>query len=459
MGDWLQMDLKSKKESKLYVLLLKYLFVFSGIVLILMITFMSMFVIFMNKGILLPANYAEHKINENREVLKSSEPFDESAVPLNCSYGLFDSDHNYIEGNLEDDDISEVVKVLDNSSFVNGRYEVIEREDDICVVKYDVQAHFASPAIHKIIKKPETFFPVTFLILFFVVLFVMAVTCGKRINKQLAPLLKATDNIKNQELEFDVEYSDIKEFNDVLKSIDDMKKALEESLKEQWKTEQNKKTYISAIAHDIKTPLTIIKGNTELMAEEDMTGETIEYTESINKNCEKIQHYISQLIDTVKSNEKVKCNFKKIKLKNLIDEIAMQGEEICIIKNIDFEYNFKDDNYNITCDKSLLTRAVVNLIDNAAHHSEEKSRILLNVSVIKDRVYIVVDDFGSGFSKEALKNAKEQFFTENTERSKNHYGLGMYIANSIAESHGGNLQYINKENEKGARVWMEIPLK
>ena len=119
---------------------------------------------------------------------------------------------------------------------------------------------------------------------------------------------------------------------------------------------------------------------------------------------------------------------------------------------------FEDKNHIINCDKSLLLRAIVNLIDNAAQHSEDGGKITMTVSIIKDTMYLVVDDFGCGFSEEALKSAKDQFFTEKSSRSGKHYGLGIYIADTVVENHGGKLQYINKEREKGARVWIEMPV-
>lgn len=452
------MDLKKNKEIKLYILFLKYLGIFSFNIIILISVFMTFFIISLNKGFILPANYAENKIKENKDILIESEPFDKSAVPFTCSYGLFDKDNNYIEGSFEDNDIKEGLKVLNNKSFINGRYIVINRQNENCVIKYDVKAHFSSPNLHGLISNPEAFTLSLFMILFFLILFIMAVLCGKKIKMALKPLLDATENIKNEDLEFKIEYSGIKEFNDVLRSIDDMKNALEKSLREQWKIEQNKKNYISALAHDIKTPLTIIKGNCEIINEESDNEEIKEYSESINNNCERIQEYITLLIESVKSGDIIKCNFKEVMLNDVIKDIIKQGKEICNVKNMIFEYEFEDNDYKITCDKQSIVRAILNLIENAVSHSEEKQKVVMNIFVKTSRLYIIIDDFGCGFTKEALINAKNEFFTENRERSRNHYGLGMYIADAVAKSHGGNLEYINKEREKGARVWIEVPL-
>ena len=85
--------------------------------------------------------------------------------------------------------------------------------------------------------------------------FVATLIWAKRITRQLSPMLEASDKIANQELDFEIGSSNIKEFNDVLNSLDIMKKALSDSLRENWIKEENKRSQISALMHDLKTPV------------------------------------------------------------------------------------------------------------------------------------------------------------------------------------------------------------
>lgn len=105
----------------------------------------------------------------------------------------------------------------------------------------------------------------------------------------------------NQDLDFEVKNSDVKEFNEVLISISNMKIALKESLMMQWHMEKEKKNQICALAHDIKTPITIIKGNAELLKESQLCQEDREFTDYIINNADKVEKYISILIDISKS--------------------------------------------------------------------------------------------------------------------------------------------------------------
>ena len=104
----------------------------------------------------------------------------------------------------------------------------------------------------------------------------------------------------NQDLDFEVKNSDVKEFNEVLISISNMKIALKESLMMQWHMEKEKKNQICALAHDIKTPITIIKGNAELLKETQLCQEDREFTDYIINNADKVEKYISILIDISK---------------------------------------------------------------------------------------------------------------------------------------------------------------
>ncbi|MTV64584.1 histidine kinase dimerization/phospho-acceptor domain-containing protein, partial [Streptococcus pneumoniae] len=81
------------------------------------------------------------------------------------------------------------------------------------------------------------------------------------------------------------------EFNDVLNSLDIMKKALSDSLRENWIKEENKRSQISALMHDLKTPVSIVQGNAELLKVTDLTDEQKDYVEYIIKNSTRISDY------------------------------------------------------------------------------------------------------------------------------------------------------------------------
>jgi K+-sensing histidine kinase KdpD len=78
--------------------------------------------------------------------------------------------------------------------------------------------------------------------------------------------------------------------------------------------------------------------------------------------------------------------------------------------------------------------------------------IKLYVDYTDNNLVISIEDFGKGFTHESLKYARDQFYTDKTERSEEHYGLGMYFASNVAEKYNGSVTYYNKPDQTGAVV-------
>lgn len=130
-------------------------------------------------------------------------------------------------------------------------------------------------------------------------------------------LKNTTEKIEQQDLDFVVESSKIYEINNILFSMDKMKLALKNSLEKQWMLEENRKEQISALAHDIKTPLTIIHGNTDLLIEINENPELLEYMEYISKGVTQIEKYINTLIDISKTENGYILNKEAINMSEL----------------------------------------------------------------------------------------------------------------------------------------------
>ena len=114
---------------------------------------------------------------------------------------------------------------------------------------------------------------------------------------QLSPLFEATEKVAEQNLDFEVGHSKIKEFEDVLCSFSDMKNNLKLSLEKQWSAEQLQKEQIAALAHDLKTPLTVIQGNIDLISETELDDEQRLYAGYITESSGQMGVYIRTLID------------------------------------------------------------------------------------------------------------------------------------------------------------------
>lgn len=453
------MEVKRKRETTLYSLFLRYLVTFCTLIFIVAFFLVIFFYMGLNNGILLPANYAQNQIDKIKKADTKLLLFSEKEIPYPCKYAFYENDM-FIRGNLDKSELKDADQYLIGESFKsNSIYTKIEFKDGICIVKYDIRAHFSSEFWNRLIPYPELLLGILFGILFIIIASILAIKFGKRLKKELYPLKDSTERIMKQELDFEILQSNIREFNDVLKSIADMKGALKESLEIQWKAEVQKREQIGALAHDIKTPLTIIRGNAELLYENDILKEDREYINYIIKNSDKIEKYLSILIEVSKSENELKCVKGKIISDIFFKELNRELNMLCKVKNIKTFFKTRNIPESFSASEELLTRAIMNIMDNAVEHSPINSEIEFYIFTHEDKLIFTVNDSGTGFTEEGLKNATNQFYMEQRERKVGeHYGMGLYIAESIVKKHGGYLVVKNRINTQGAKVSIVIPI-
>lgn len=185
-----------------------------------------------------------------------------------------------------------------------------------------------------------------------------------------------------------------------MSSLSGMKEALKDSLTRQWDAQQQKKEQLAALAHDIKTPLTVIKGNAELLAETDLSAENRECTDAILANVGSMEQYLEhmrQLLygrDRAENTEVVTC----ARLKEQFKEAAMQiaaAEKVPVV--------FQEDSLcgNVCCKPGPVGRAWKNVVSNAVEHTDRARGIVvrLQMEVYEGQEYLTatVRDFGKGF--------------------------------------------------------------
>lgn len=452
------MEIKKSKATSLYILFLRYLALFCMVILLLATVGIVSFYYALEKGIILPANYAEQAIQKIENQLIQNEIFDESLIPFPCTYVIFSKAGDVQKGNMSKEEIDNARENLNGKlNTVNGHYRIIQRNDGSnIIIKYDLWAHFSSPVLHKLFQKPELLAIIILFVNFILIAVVIAFKFSKKLNTELTPLIKATTSIKQKDLDFNILPSQIKEFNAVLQSINELKTALSDSLKQQWNIEQSKKIQISAIAHDIKTPLTIIKGNTELLLESELAVEDKDLLQYIQTNSSKIENYIELLITASAVTDSVDFRKNLFSLQGFLWEIEEQAKALCHIKNISLRVEKSNLPETFCGDSLLISRAVLNLLDNAVEYSPIGSDIGFKITGNEEVISFTVTDSGKGFSSEGLKNSTTLFFTEQIERSGKHYGLGLHIAKLVAEKHGGQVEVSNKLEGCGAIVEFSI---
>ncbi|EEI83065.1 sensor histidine kinase [Anaerococcus tetradius] len=455
------MELKSKGQS-LKNILFKYLLSIGlglAISVLLILAFISASYQF--KWIF-PANYTENLILEKRTDIATSKNFEKSLLPDNTSYLFLSKDEKVIETNMNKNiqDIAFNYHKGSVNSNSNLSFMEIQRSDGYVLVAYDLKPFYKSPWMQKNLPQINVLLLILLIIFCFISVITITLIWAKKISKELNPLLEASEEIGKQNLDFQVKKSNIQEFNVILDSLEKMKVGLSESLRTNWREEEKKRNQISALSHDIKTPVSIIKGNSELLGETKLTEEQQTYLNYIRKNTSRIDKYIQTLMLVNKSNQVNELNFTQIRAKEFVENIEKLAKEFTSTYKLNLLEDINYDDDFLIVDLKNFERAFLNILSNAEEQSPKSSTIKLLICSKADELQISIVDQGHGFSSEDLLYATDQFYQGDKSRhSKENYGIGLFVAEQIINMHGGNLVLENRTDECGAKVSILLPVK
>lgn len=279
----------------------------------------------------------------------------------------------------------------------------------------------------------------------FVILLIVFVTnqilsrwISKSIMQPLHKILEGTKEIENGNLEYQIQYQNMDEFNPVCTSFNAMSQHLKQAQSEKLAYEQYRKELISGISHDLRTPLTSIKGYTEGLLE------------GVAKTEEKQKHYyqvihdqslqMEELIDHLSNFNKLENNtytyhFEPVNLdlfmKKIIHEYA--NEKLII------QYTNSNPNEMISMDSFQIKCVFMNIISNSIKY-KTKDICTMNIHIYKDdKIHIDIQDDGPGVSKENLDKIFHIFYREEFSRTTKGNGLGLAICKQIINDHHGTI--------------------
>lgn len=406
-------------------------------------------------------DYSEIRATELAPILAATPDLTDVQIPMGIEYALLDKNYKLIETTLDENELPQAMRYAATGTIdqkLQKRYLLVTRENEYIILQYYIGAQFTNEWMNEHLPSPDILLIVLIAAGSMVVCLFVTTRFAKKLRLQLTPLFEATSEVAKQNLDFEVGHSKIKEFEDVLLSFSNMKESLKTSLEQQWKTEQMQKEQIAALAHDLKTPLTVIQGNIDLMAETALNAEQKRYAGYISDSCEQMQAYIKTLIDISRATAGYQICKEKLVLANFMTAIKTQIASLCHAKGIHLKMQTGSENPTVEVDAMLMERALMNVVNNALDYSPENGTVYIDVRCEGGRAQVTVIDEGCGFSLEALRHAKERFYMGDHSRgTKSHFGMGLYIASLIMQQHGGWLTLGNDADTHGAKVILEIP--
>lgn len=322
----------------------------------------------------------------------------------------------------------------------------------IAIIKYNyrISSLFINNNLMKVINLYLFICPFFYLVIF-TIIFIGKL--NKRINKPINELIKASNNIKNKNLDFTINYDGDDELGDLITSFTNMKDELKNTLIKNWNMEEERNNVTSAIAHDIKTPLTIIRGHVEILEEIDLRNQekAQKHLKVIKQNTDRATKLIENMNYISKINRAdFNLILEEVNIKDFVIEKETEFKLLCKEKNINFIceiYNEKNNNIAIF-DKDKISQVLDNLIINSLRFTESGGNINLIISIYDEKIRFIIKDDGIGFSTKDMNNLFNSFYQGDSSRSleKGHSGLGLYMCKIIVEKHNGKIFAHNDEN-------------
>lgn len=453
-----------KKSVSLRVIFPVYLLsIATGLVLALLL-FVGVMMLGQMAGIYIPANNAESTLLREKEAIASSSPFDAALIPQDCTYVLISENGDILQSSMSEADQRNALAYAKDQSMVfplrTGSYMAVERADGTCcIIHYYVIARYACPWMNAHLPSIN----VTALILLAAscLLGCTAITLlwARYLSGQLRPILSASEKIACEDLDFEIQPSGITEFNTVLQGLSEMKQALKASLLSQWQLEKNRREQIAALAHDIKTPLAVVKGNAELLAGTTLPETQREYLNYIQKNSVRIEQYTRALIEINQSDQAAAARPVHISGSALCQRLKETALELAAIKNQTVHFFASAVPEKLYLDPVLLERACANVVSNALEYNPVSASVDIRFVGEPGGFSVQVIDRGEGFSEEGLVKAAQQFYRGDKSRHcADHYGIGLYMAHQIMQMHKGRLILANNRDTPGACVTLWLPV-
>ena len=438
-------------------------------------------------GVVLPANTVEHAVSAWLSSLDEQTVITPADIPAGASYAFFDADGILLETDLEMDDLADARKLATSDDPTNIRRSgsriclKISTGTQCVIVFYRLIASFRSPFLRRIFPNAELFFFLLLLFLLIADFLFIALRYARKLDRELRKLADAADQIRQQNLAFTAQKTGLSEFNRIMDSLERLQTDLQHSLKEQWSMEQQKKRRLTALAHDIKTPLAIVTGNAELLSETKQTEEQKEYTAFILDHARQIHRYVTGMLELSRmdalSDSVYKTTVSTLReptlcpttvstlreptlcsIKELLTAAAQDIENLRKKKHLSCSLRIEDLPDSFLVPKDKLQRILANLIDNAVQYSPENGTVFLRAYIAENMLHLSVRDEGDGFSKEALALAATEFYrADHARNSKEHFGLGLSIASQIVADLNGTLRFENAP-QKGALVTVSLPV-
>ena len=447
-----------RKLTSLRSVLLRYLFLCGGGCALILVLWWVIFMQLINSGFLLPAVASAQACADARETVAAvtAETFDSNQISDLCRWAVVQND-TVLQTNMDDRHLKIALNAFHGSGnlgYTQYQYDVKMADGSFCLLQYDYATPYADPALRDTLPDFQTCY-MLLLALLVIAWLGWQTHCTVRVfAAETACLHRAVDAIAAQQPErIDADGAHLREFSATLHAMQTMGRELTDSLQSQWRMEQQRAEQIAALTHDLKTPLSIIQGNADLLAEDALSADQQTQVEAILRGTDRAQQYMAALRTACAPPATVET----FPSHTLVSELAETARALCAPAGVQLILNEQWQGTLCAAQCDLL-RATENLLDNAVRYTPRGGTVTLLVTKEKQDFVLRVTDTGPGFTAEALAKAGELLYTEAARSDTAHQGFGLYFARRVALSHGGVLVLSNLPAAHGACAELRLPI-
>ena len=280
----------------------------------------------------------------------------------------------------------------------------------------------------------------------------------------------AAKNIKEGNLDFELRAQGNDELGQLCRDMEDMRRRLKDTAEEKLAYDRENKELISNISHDLKTPVTTIKGYAEGIMDgvADTPEKVDKYIRTIYNKASEMDLLINELtlyskIDT----NRIPYNFDILSVNEYFNDCAEDLSVELESKNVEFGYfNYVTPDVRVIADAEQMKRVIHNIVNNSLKYMDkDKSKINLRVKDVGDFIQVEIEDNGKGIAAKDLPNIFDRFYRTDASRnsSKGGSGIGLSIVKKIIEEHGGKIWATSREHTGTTmyfvlRKYQEVPV-
>ena len=290
--------------------------------------------------------------------------------------------------------------------------------------------------------------------LFLILLVVLALEGLFIIRKMISGLTKLSSKIKtitSKNLSEKVTGIDTQdEIGELAESFNQLLARLDEAF-------NRERQFIGDVAHELKTPVATLRSSIELALSKKRTSQ--QYQEALSDtliDVDRLSNTIKNILDLAWLGAQPSYTDKHFNLSDTLDELQEIGVKLSSQKNISFSTNIQP-NVIITGSEDKISRAVLNIIDNALKYTKAGGSVSLSLHKKNHQVIITVKDTGTGISKRDLPHIFERFYRGSKTAKTLGSGLGLAIAQGIVIAHHGDIS-VSSSMGKGTKVTISLPL-